>query len=634
MDSIDYFLSIILFLSFNYSTAQTYLTDGQQVPVFDPAETDSTDRYVYWDLTEINNSNNRLDIGVGVTHYEGNTNFINGNWYKNQNNSNFNDEVTDNRFIYKTNSTETINGFIFSKLNSGRKNAVVSRGNGEIEIYPNQDGTIGNIGQHFAVYGKVICSGKFSTDTLVDVVVLSNSGDTVKIYNGAGNGTLSTAPYKYYGIHPEYLFLAQLSNYAYPFSVIYSTTSDREDLIYREGQYIKILKNSNSNYFTPWVSINTEFTDNTSNDFKIADFNNDGLNDIVAVQNKYGIKVYLNDNLDSFSLNYSNLNYPYSHPYSVSIGDFNKDGFIDLAVIIIDRVNIYINNKSGTLFPSTPSYTYYFDFPIPFKAYPFKSTVADLYNKGGLAVIFSGANYNLIENFNIENLYRINASDTDAVPAPAYLFHTKVMVNGIYHPKLLLFNRGDRDFLKYKIYKKGTYTNWEYALIDSTTNDYYIDTIEVLDTTYHQGEPAYFNLYYYVKAEDNSYKVSVNSDTVKYLDVICPTCPTEPYDPGGDDRGVVSDTDKNNKPGKYSVNNFPNPFNPVTKINYSIPFEGNVRITIFNSLGQTVKELINEFRDAGSYFVQFDGSSLPSAIYYYRIETAGYFMTRKMLLLK
>lgn len=467
--------------------------------------------------------------------------------------------------------------------------------------------------------------------------MLSNSGDTVKIYNGAGNGTLSTTPYKYYGIHPEYLFLAQLSNYTYPFSVIHSTTSDREDLIYREGQYIKILKNSNSNYFTPWVSINTEFTDNTSNDFKIADFNNDGLNDIVAVQNKYGIKVYLNDNLDSFSLNYSNLNYPYFHPYSVSTGDFNKDGFIDLAVIIIDRVNIYINNKSGALFPTTPSYIYYFDFPIPFKAYPFKSTVADLYNKGGLAVIFSGANYNLIENFNIENLYRINASDTDAVPAPAYLFKSSVNYHAaFYHPKLLLFNRGDRDFAKYKIYKKGTYTNWNYALIDSTTDNFYIDTIEVLDTSSSYGTAPPPNLFYYVLAEDKSNKLSLSSDTIKYTDIICPTCPTEPYDPGGDDRGVVSntDTDKNNKPGEYSVNNFPNPFNPATRINYSIPFEGNVSITIFNSLGQTVKELINEFKDAGKYSVQFDGSSLPSGIYYYKISSGSFEAVRKMVLLK
>lgn len=143
---IKLFFLFILFLSVNFSSAQTYLTDGQQVSVYEPSETDSTDRYVYWDMTEINNSNNRLDVGVGVTHYEGNTNFINGNWYKNENNSNFNYEVTGNRFIYLTNSSNTINGFIFSKLSdtTSRKNAVVTRGNGEIEIYLNNNGSIGS----------------------------------------------------------------------------------------------------------------------------------------------------------------------------------------------------------------------------------------------------------------------------------------------------------------------------------------------------------------------------------------------------------------------------------------------------------------------------------------------------------
>lgn len=469
--------------------------------------------------------------------------------------------------------------------------------------------------------------------------MLSNSGDTVKIYNGAGNGTLSTTPYKYYGIHPEYLFLAQLSNYTYPFSVIHSTTSDREDLIYREGQYIKILKNSNSNYFTPWVSINTEFTDNTSNDFKIADFNNDGLNDIVAVQNKYGIKVYLNDNLDSFSLNYSNLNYPYFHPYSVSTGDFNKDGFIDLAVIIIDRVNIYINNKSGALFPTTPSYIYYFDFPIPFKAYPFKSTVADLYNKGGLAVIFSGANYNLIENFNIENLYRINASDTDAVPAPAYLFKSSVNYHAaFYHPKLLLFNRGDRDFAKYKIYKKGTYTNWNYALIDSTTDNFYIDTIEVLDTSSSYGTAPPPNLFYYVLAEDKSNKLSLSSDTIKYTDIICPTCPTEPYDPEG--RGIVTNETDKVLPNEYSIKNYPNPFNPVTNIRFAIKHSSNytfnniVKLQIFDIAGRMIDTPLNQNLEPGVYEYSYDASRLASGVYFYRLFTNDFNEIKKMILVK
>ena len=86
---INLFVAIILLISFKYSIAQTYLTDGQQVPVFNPAFTSYTHRTVYWDLAEINNSNNRLDIGACVTQEDSlSTVYINGNWYKNEDNSN------------------------------------------------------------------------------------------------------------------------------------------------------------------------------------------------------------------------------------------------------------------------------------------------------------------------------------------------------------------------------------------------------------------------------------------------------------------------------------------------------------------------------------------------------------------
>lgn len=627
---INLFVAIIILISFKYSFAQTYLTDGQQVPVFNPAFTSYTHRTVYWDLTEINNSNNRLDIGACVTQEDSlSTVYINGNWYKNEDNSNFNNEVTGNRFIYLENSSNVINGFIF-RLNdsTGRKDAVVTRGSNEIEIYINSGGTIGALRQHFPVYGKILSTGLFSTDTLQDVIVLSNSEDTVKIYKGVANGKLDTIPYKYPVSDPYNISLAQLSSKIKPYSIIENTTGNRDELVYTTEDSLIVLKNSNSNTLERWISIYSGIEDA---DINIADINNDGYNDILVYAKSGGIKVYRNNSGEGFSSGYE-----YSgNVFAASTGDFNKDGWNDLVINTESTVEIYLNTKTGNYFNETPSYVYENTFPVPVKLYyGGRSMVADLYNKGGLAVIFSAIPDAINGNWNAEYVYRINAVDTDAVPAPAYLFQTKVLVNGIYHPKLLLFNRGDRDFLKYKIYKKGTYTNWTYALTDSTTNDYYIDTIEVLDTTYHQGEPASYNLYYYVKAEDDSYKVSSNSDTVKYLDVICPTCPTEPYDPGGDDRGIVSNTDNKNIPDNYSVNNFPNPFNPVTKINYSIPFEGNVRITIFNSLGQTVKELINEFKDAGNYSVQLDGSSLPSGIYYYKISSGSYEAVRKMVLIK
>ena len=98
---IYFFLSIMLFLSFNYSDGQTFLRDNiQVVPVFYPVQTNFTYRFLFWDLTEVNDTNNRLDLGVGVDHLELEESYISGNWYKNENDSNFNSEVTGDRFIY------------------------------------------------------------------------------------------------------------------------------------------------------------------------------------------------------------------------------------------------------------------------------------------------------------------------------------------------------------------------------------------------------------------------------------------------------------------------------------------------------------------------------------------------------
>lgn len=80
--------------------------------------------------------------------------------------------------------------------------------------------------------------------------------------------------------------------------------------------------------------------------------------------------------------------------------------------------------------------------------------------------------------------------------------------------------------------------------------------------------------------------------------------------------------------------NYPNPFNPSTMISFSLPQIMDVNIVIYNSLGQKVKELVNETMGAGNHAVEMDGSDLTSGMYFYRISTSEYSKTMKMLLLK
>lgn len=93
-------------------------------------------------------------------------------------------------------------------------------------------------------------------------------------------------------------------------------------------------------------------------------------------------------------------------------------------------------------------------------------------------------------------------------------------------------------------------------------------------------------------------------------------------------------------PDVYGLSqNTPNPFNPVTKVDYSLPQAGDVKLTVFNILGQNVLDLVNDYQEAGTYSVVWDGKDasgkpVSSGIYFYQIKTGDYEKTRKMMLLK
>jgi hypothetical protein len=88
-------------------------------------------------------------------------------------------------------------------------------------------------------------------------------------------------------------------------------------------------------------------------------------------------------------------------------------------------------------------------------------------------------------------------------------------------------------------------------------------------------------------------------------------------------------------PKKFELSqNYPNPFNPLTTIRFSLPEAGNVRLTLFNILGQELQTLVNEFKESGVHTINFDASELNSGMYIYKIEAGTFSQTRKMTLIK
>jgi hypothetical protein len=93
-------------------------------------------------------------------------------------------------------------------------------------------------------------------------------------------------------------------------------------------------------------------------------------------------------------------------------------------------------------------------------------------------------------------------------------------------------------------------------------------------------------------------------------------------------------------PQEYMLQqNYPNPFNPTTQIRYELPSKGHVTLSIYNSLGQEVRRLVDREQPAGYHLVTWNGrdqngKQVPSGVYHYRLQVGDFVSTRKMTMAK
>ena len=82
------------------------------------------------------------------------------------------------------------------------------------------------------------------------------------------------------------------------------------------------------------------------------------------------------------------------------------------------------------------------------------------------------------------------------------------------------------------------------------------------------------------------------------------------------------------------MQNYPNPFNPSTVISYQLPVNSHVTFKVYDVVGREVATLVDEQKEAGSYFVQFNASTNASGVYFYKLCAGNFVDTKKMLLTK
>ncbi len=103
----------------------------------------------------------------------------------------------------------------------------------------------------------------------------------------------------------------------------------------------------------------------------------------------------------------------------------------------------------------------------------------------------------------------------------------------------------------------------------------------------------------------------------------------------GDNFAIDEEENSTETVASYNLSdNYPNPFNPSTKISYELPELTNVSLRVYDMSGREVAELVNQMQQPGSYDVIFNASSLSSGVYFYKLEAGGFVQTKKMILIK
>jgi Secretion system C-terminal sorting domain len=93
--------------------------------------------------------------------------------------------------------------------------------------------------------------------------------------------------------------------------------------------------------------------------------------------------------------------------------------------------------------------------------------------------------------------------------------------------------------------------------------------------------------------------------------------------------------DLKGNPDRFILNqNYPNPFNPSTILSYTLKSDENVKLIVYNLVGQSVEVLVDEYQTAGDYYYTFDATNLPAGIYLYKLQVGDYSSVKRMTLVK
>ena len=407
----------------------------------------------------------------------------------------------------------------------------------------------------------------------------------------------------------------------------YDNDGDLDILLTGKPALSKIYRNDGDNTFTEQTAISLMGVSFSS--VAWGDYNNDGYLDILmtgyAFTGQYVSKIYRNNGDNTFS-EQTTISLTGVWKSDVGWGDYDNDGDLDILLTgdtgpsNSDQVTkIYRNNGNNT-------FTEVIGINL---AGVVCSSVAwgDYDNDGDMDILLTG----ITENGSVSKIYRNNNITPNSLPVvPSNLQSIVSDQDVTFSWDKSTDNETPQNGLKYNLVI-GTTPNAINTLSPmSDRNTGYRRVINLGNTNHNNswtmkgldfGQPYYWS----VQAIDNCFAAS---EFAPEQSVLITSGEEEQF---------------NKLPTEYElIQNFPNPFNPSTTIRYKISNPDLVQIKLYDILGREVETLVNEYKQSGTYEIQFDASGLASGIYLYRIESGnpstgsgqGFVQTRKMILLK
>jgi hypothetical protein len=523
--------------------------------------------------------------------------------------------------------------------------AVTNTANSNVSFHQgNGDGTFSEVIYHStAQYPRCICAADFNNDTFIDFATGNEGGNSFSLLTAKNDLEFVVTPVFEVGEPPH----------AFPY---WGASADlnkngNKDIIIANWGYpnqnstISVLLGNGDNSFQPRVNYGVGIAPKI---IITEDFNKDTNIDI-AVNNdrSHSISVLLGNGDGTFN---QAVNYPVGmNPPMLCAADFNEDGNTDLASpdYNTDDIAILFGNGDGTFLQAVY---------LPVDDGPFALISTDINNDDNADLCLLNSEYNPDVqtylsiylgkgNGTFNKMNKIFMADdqpwmitTGNLNDDAFVDLVCIMtgINSIFY----LFGNGSGDFtIQTSDYISGP----RQAIINDFDNDGYNDI--AVSSNYNSnvkflcgdGQGNFHPYEISFGVEGGAWGIiAENFNNDNSLDLAVTTGIF-----GADHISILNNYTKttsvisvNNNLTFNLLQNYPNPFNSETKIKYSLHSDGVVKLKVFNLLGEELKVLLDESQNYGSYEIGFDGSNLPSGIYFYQIVFSDFTATKKMILLK